>query len=334
MTSVLRQLQAEWNTLVPMAQARRVPRVRMLNAPLETIAYRRAKLEWLKAQLNLTGSVATLAAASDLDAFSFGAELEFILPYGQSAATLAAAITAAGVPCHSSIYTHTTSSTWKIVTDGSVRGRRGSGLELVSPVLRGEAGIESLRTVCRVLTASGCKINKTCGFHVHVGATDKPVSFFKNLVKLYASAQSTIDTFLAPSRRGYTNGYCRPLAMTPDREARIDRALTIADVSAAIGQMGTDRASARGPNRYSKLNLQAFWQHGTVEFRHHQGTVDADKAVYWVRFVLRLCLAATKGEKKPASFDELMAAVEVPAHEQNFFRGRVTYFNRPQRRAA
>lgn len=332
MTSVLRRLQAEWNELVPAAQARRVPRVRLLNAPLETIAYRRAKLEWLRAQLGVTTSLT--AMSSEFDSLTFGVELEFLRPHSSvSTRELAERLTAAGVETRVEIYGHRMGSAWKIVSDASVHGSRAEGRELVSPPLRGEAGIAMVHRACEILLAAGCRINKSCGLHVHVGAANQELRFFKNLIKLYATAQGAIDSFLAPSRRGFSNGYCRPIPLGPDNEIRLDAASTVAEVALAIGQTGTSSDSARNYSRYRKLNLQSFWQHGTVEFRHHQGTVDPIKATHWVRLVLRMCLTAAREEKKVGSFDELMAAVGATGSEKNYFEGRIRYFGSSRRAA-
>jgi hypothetical protein len=35
--------------------------------------------------------------------------------------------------------------------------------------------------------------------------------------------------------------------------------------------------------RYFKLNLQSFFRTGTVEFRNHAGTVNADKVINYIR---------------------------------------------------
>lgn len=337
MTSVLRQLQAEWNTLVPAARDRGIPRVRLLNLPLETIAYRRQKLEWLKAQLGVTSSLTSSALSSEFDGMTFGVELEFLLPRGRysdgpvSQHSLAARLTEAGVLTSVEVYGHSTPTNWKIVTDGSLTGRMCSGYELVSPILKGEAGLSALAKACDVLQAAGCKINKTCGFHVHVGARSHGVSFFRNLVKLYAAAEPTIDSFLAPSRRGHANRYCMPVRFN---EADLDLAQSVDEVAAAVGQGAQRQGGQTTRLRHRKLNLAAFWRHGTVEFRHHQGTVDGRKAGHWVRLVLRMCLAAAKGEKRPQSFDDLMLALEAPESEKDYFQSRIIYFNRPTRRAA
>src|SRR5215472_7454146 len=104
MTSVLRQLQAEWNSLVPAAQERGIRRVRLLNLPLETIAYRRAKLEWLRAQLGTSDA---------FDSLSFGVELEVIMPRGQNVHTVAREIQAAGLDCRPEGLNHSTRTWWK-----------------------------------------------------------------------------------------------------------------------------------------------------------------------------------------------------------------------------
>lgn len=38
--------------------------------------------------------------------------------------------------------------------------------------------------------------------------------------------------------------------------------------------------------RYSKVNMQAWYDHGTIEFRHHNGALDPKTVANWVRFVV------------------------------------------------
>lgn len=319
MVSVLRTLQAEWNALVPEAQARGIRRVRLLNLPLETIAYRRAKLEWLRAQIGQSGS---------FDSLTYGIEIECILPRGVTRRDMAGFIREAGVDCQDELYGHARRDFWKIVTDGSL-GDYANGCELVSPVLRGEAGFDQLRKVCAVLTAKGAKVNRRCGFHVHVGVGSESIGFFKNLVQLYASAEDAIDSLVAPSRRQSSNPYCGSLKNRV-RAASLSSAATVGDVALAIGQDNTP-SQVRSHKRYCKLNLQSFWQHGTVEFRQHQGTVEAVKAENWVRLCLRMCLTARAGEKTVSTVEDLLTAVDATSTEKSYFTSRVLYF---QRRAA
>lgn len=322
MVSVLRTLQAEWNNLVPQATALGIRRVRTLNLPLETIEYRRTKLNWLRGEIDRL-ALTTRAApdvSQDLSVLTFGVELEFLMPSGMDRTELAAKINSAGVQCRAEGYGHSVTPHWKLVTDGSL-GDYSRGTEAVSPVLRGDEGFNQLLVVCGVLKRVGCKVTKKCGLHVHVGASQWSVASFKNLVRLYKSAERSIDSFMAPSRRDSNNMFCRALRILPS----IQVARTVDEVARAMGQ-SPGRENARGGGRYYKLNLQSFWQHGTVEFRHHQGTVEGDKALHWTKLCLRMALAAMDGADNATSFDALFEATKSPAAEKEFFQGRATFF--------
>jgi hypothetical protein len=321
MTSVLRELQAQWNAMVPAAQARGIRRVRILGggdlnrAPLETIAYRRTKVEWLQAILG--GST-----LQGLESLSFGVEIECILPRTHSHRSVAILIGEAGIPCIATGYGHTvTPGHWKVTTDGSL-GNYSQGAELVSPPLRGEEGFRQVMKVCEILTQIGAKVTQRCGLHVHVGVGTETGPFFKNLVGLYSSAQGAIDTFMPSSRRGSTNIFCQPIRPS---QTMMATATTVQEVTRAIGQTPS---SSRGSDRYCKLNLKSYFAYGTVEFRHHGGTVDGVKTTNWVRLCLKMVLTARAGEKVVGTVDELLEAVGADEAEKAYFKGRAAYFGR------
>jgi hypothetical protein len=317
-----------------MAQELGIRRVRTLNLPLETIDYRRQKLEWLRSEIArlsaTTAMTPTPAMTADLSVFTFGVELEFILGPGTSRDDLARRMTAAGVTCTSESYNHRTGPSWKITTDGSVDPHYINGFEVVSPILRGDDGFRQTKIVCDILKATGCKVNKKCGLHVHVGAGDWELSAFKNLVLLYKQAEPSIDSFMAPSRRASENQYCKSLHVNA---AALHIANTMDDVARACGQE-PGRDNVRGVGRYRKINLQCYWQHGTVEFRHHQGTVEADKVINWTKLCLRMCLAARQGTLVANTFDAFFAAVAAPDDEKAFFQGRADFFAQQLNRSA
>lgn len=185
---------------------------------------------------------------------TFGVELELIFPSGHNRGTITAALEAEGV------------TGWRVKSDGSLSG--GNGWEVVSPVLSGEAGIEKVRTACRVLTRLGAKPNRSCGLHVHHGARDMTVAAAKALARTWSANQGIIDGLVSPSRRNGGSYYCRPL--------------TSSDL-AAIESIRDLRSLSR-LDRYRTLNLASYGRHGTVEIRQHQGTCDAEKVVSWIRF--------------------------------------------------
>lgn len=224
---------------------------------------------------------------------TFGIEIE---AYNCDMWTLCEALNAAGVACFVEMYNHETRPHhWKIVPDGSIMGSQ--SFELVSPPLKGQAGLDAIQTVCNVLAQQGAKVNKSCGLHVHHAANDLTLSNWKNLCKYYMKYEETLDSLLPWSRRANNNGttpdgryehqnYCQSLRLNYP---------TLAEGFAAIDQ-ATDLRSLASilcyQDRYYKLNLMAFWRHGTVEVRHHSGTVEYEKIAAWVSLTQALMTRA------------------------------------------
>ncbi len=202
---------------------------------------------------------------------TFGVEIEFI---GDKDA-VAQALNDAGIPCQAERRNRITRSYWKIVSDSSISPnaddiRRGwEGWELVSPILKGRRGLEEIKEVCAVLKTVGVSVNKTCGLHVHHDARDFQTETFKNIIKIYTRFEETIDSLVAPSRRGNNNTYCQSLL-----EIDIERILKQDNFQSIRAYYG---------DRYKKLNIESFVTHGTIEFRQHQGTVNADKIINWIK---------------------------------------------------
>ncbi len=206
---------------------------------------------------------------------TFGIEIEFI----GDAIEVETAVRAAGVSCHREGYNHNTRSYWKITTDASVYQNRSydnTGWELVSPILKGQEGLDELEKVCKALVTAGVKVNKTCGLHVHHGAGDFTTDTFKNIIKIYSRFEDTIDSLVSPSRRGTSNSYCRSLNDPTNNHYgySIPEALERNTVRAMLQEV---------PDRYRKLNLQSYLTHGTVEFRQHQGSTDFTKISNWIK---------------------------------------------------
>ena len=224
----------------------------------------------------------------------FGIELE-IAKISQAKA--AAAMRAVGLEVTSPGYTHATSRSWKIVPDGSVR----NGFEVVSPVLEGEAGLQAACAAINALKAAGARANRTCGFHVHFDAAGLGVEELRSIVSRYAGFENQIDAFMPPSRRGSSNTYCRSIrALAADQRFR--NASTVSELASAQG------------GRYFKVNLQSLHRHGTVEFRQHNGIVDADRAIYWVRMLDAFITESVRiARLEPTSAEAAPASIPVSA---------------------
>lgn len=190
---------------------------------------------------------------------------------------------------HRASWSDTTTSQWRIKTDSSVSDRRGFGLELVSPILNGNQDMTILKIFLKILNELHCDVNRTCGLHVHVGVRDWGVKQFKNLAKRYVKFETAIDTVMPISRRRNNNTYCKSNATARGQSFNFDTLQSIFDgINSCRSTQQLKRYIQNG--RYYKLNMESFWKHGTIEFRHHSGTICPDKIENWVY----VCMGMTK----------------------------------------
>ena len=245
---------------------------------------------------------------------TFGVEFEVILPRDNNGAAgrdaIAAAFNAAGLPARHDPLTHRAVPYWRITTDSTIGYENA---EIVSPsreiLMRGEAGLETLRKAAKVISDFGCSVDPRCGTHVHVGVRDSDyeqlgsparferLGFFKELLKTYSKFEPVFDSLMARSRRESNNPMCRPITFSRDAEnaTTIDALLRVYGLS----RNGNDR-------HYSKLNLGAYIRHGTVEFRQHQGTTNAQKIENWVKLCLRMVAHAARNTERAGTSGEFV----------------------------
>jgi len=169
-------------------------------------------------------------------------------------------------------YTHRVMNTWKLVSDSSCEW------ELVSPPMAGEEGFTQLKKACAALNAAGATVDRTCGLHVHHIARDLPALAIRRFLKLYCRYEGIIDTLVAPSRRNNENIFCRSLRSRLSSEAAY----------ANLDSREAENLYAFNGTRYMKVNLESMARYGTVEIRHHQGTLDFQKMKAWIVFTQAL----------------------------------------------
>lgn len=171
---------------------------------------------------------------------------------------------------------------WRIVHDGSLSDVDGFfSMELVSPVLDTEeaSDLRTVRKVCATLQAMGAFVNRSCGLHVHIDASDLSVEDVKTVFHRYTKFESTIDLMMPTNRRGsdvyYTKGGSNVVNM-------VESCQTMHALQRVL------------PDRYYKVNLHALAKHNTIEFRQHSGSINGDTILNWVEF-LSSFIKASKG---------------------------------------
>ena len=249
---------------------------------------------------------------------TFGVEVEFfnITPFVAVQALASVGITAVWEG-----YNHTLRPHWKIVTDGSVTGTgtgEGRGLELVSPILRGEIGLTEAALVVKTIRAAGAKVDRTCGLHVHVGADGMNGTDIIRVADLYTNNQDNINSVVSRARRD--GRWAR--TWTNHTLDYLRRSLT--------GVTGRNNITAWvGTERYRTVNVTAYARHGTLEFRQHQGTLNGQKLTAWVRLMLGIMDKASsmsEAEAVPsfATMTEFTQFVGVDENTANYFNRRAT----------
>jgi hypothetical protein len=198
----------------------------------------------------------------------FGVEIECV---GEPSRVIAC-LADAGIQARFEHYNHIDSDRWKITTDASVRGSSGRGIELVSPPMSGEEGRAQIAAACRALRQAGAIVNRTCGLHVHHDASDLDGMRLRGLVRLYQRSERVLDSLHPASRQA--SYFCQTMQGMDVWEHACDAGL---DDAGAYAKLIEDRYT-----RYRKLNLAAYRRHGTVEFRQHAGTLNAEKIWAWV----------------------------------------------------
>ncbi len=159
--------------------------------------------------------------------------------------------------------------------------------------------------VADLLNEMGAKINKTCGFHVHVGVTsiaghdyNEVADFVRRLVKL--TAQHELAFYGATGNKNrYDATYCKSLAKGSWGQKK-DTALAKKKLTSSELQM-----ELAGISRYQLLNIQpVFDSKKTVEFRVFSGTTNPVKMIGYIQMALA---AASRAMDNDTCFDSIKA---------------------------
>tara|TARA_R100000808_G_scaffold6030_1_gene18046 strand:+ start:842 stop:1816 length:975 start_codon:yes stop_codon:yes gene_type:complete len=216
---------------------------------------------------------------------TFGIELELLMDDSQS---VASHLRNNGIDIRVEGYNHETRPNWKIVSDSSVGGRGNDryleGMEIVSPILLGEDGLNQVRALLSALESySGvAKVNSSCGFHLHVDVSDLSLKQIKNTVKGQIKYEWVFDNFLPRSRRDNNNTYCSSVAR---RFGDGNTLSSIEETGFSLVDSARDMHQLQSQvqnSRFSKWNFANYGSRGTVEIRHGAGTLDSEKVTNWV----------------------------------------------------
>lgn len=232
----------------------------------------------------------TLNQARSLSAseYTFGVEIETIIPHGTG-------IRVGGY--HRPVELNTpewpslpNGKAFMTSSDSSINARDGRDCEFVSPVLKGETGIQLVRDTIVKMNDVGARVNASCGVHVHVGLpeclTESEVAqAIERLANLVGRHEAGIMASTGSKRRFSRNNWCHPIKhkvrTTNWGKTRLER-------------------NCISSSRYNGLNLRPIvtGQRRAVEFRYFSGSTNAIKIEAWIKMCIALVQAAVNSDRK------------------------------------
>lgn len=147
-----------------------------------------------------------------------------------------------------------------------------------------EEAPELIDSVCSILKKMGCKVNHTCGLHVHLDMRQRDLDLcYYNLV------ESQDLLFKMNPKERETCGYCyRSTAFNSD-------------------------------DRYTAINRTAYNKHKTIEVRLHEGTIEAIEIKTWVGLLINI---ANRKEKFSSPISRI-SQLSVPLKVQGYVNARI-----------
>lgn len=179
---------------------------------------------------------------------------------------------------------------WEAQYDSSLAtSKRGmKSVEIVSPILKGRSGLMELLEVAKKLNVMGAIVNRTCGFHVHVGAksvagelADGVAGWVSNLIHLMGQHELALYASTGSRFRATACRYTGSIKAEYGKKKRDEIKKKKWDVMTR---------EITGIDRYRTLNVQNLLNgRMTVEFRVFAGTLCPEKILGHVQMALGLC---------------------------------------------
>lgn len=206
---------------------------------------------------------------------------------------------------------------WRAEQDSSLEPKQGDvAIEVISPILQGREGIESLLAVCKTLNRWKAKVYGNAAIHIHIGVESVAGSnpntqahWLSKLLHLIAQNELALYAVSGTAER-LTSEHWQEKIRRISTDLRYSETETEA-VAKKIKKAGPGRkhTTLRAqyeeycfPGRRCSINItNVFESHKkTVEFRTFSGSTKGYKIVSWVHLCLALCERAWEAKKYPA----------------------------------
>ena len=205
---------------------------------------------------------------------------------------------------------------WNVIHDGSIDSGEGKGREFITRGgLSGDELYQSIDNITSMLKFRGWQVNRSCGMHVHIDARDLNWREIKYILAVSKLSEQIIYKMLPRSR--VDGRWCKRIPIDindilniKDNQDFIDTWYQSFDTYPSYDKYND--------SRYCGTNMHSRIIHGSIEFRHHSGTLDSDKIINWIEICQKIVDAGIKLAKlnkgNITRFKEYIGIYELNQH--------------------
>jgi hypothetical protein len=177
--------------------------------------------------------------------------------------------------------------------DGSLIPPNGDYLPVELVLCRPRSGYEvPLNRFCSLIESMGGIVNETCGLHVHFDFRGSTKEAVERRAQVLDAHMPFVKLLLPEHRRD--NRYCRPGLSWEDR--------------------------------YRMVNLTAYLRYQTLEVRAHQGTIDHQKILNWIR-LCEVLMGWPIGTLRTKTFRSWLEHLPLSMAEKDYWQERARQFS-------
>lgn len=168
-----------------------------------------------------------------------------------------------------------------LVEDGSLQEL---GVEINTNPASGDYFVQDARMLATALKDCGANVDKTCGLHVHVDASDFTQFDIRRLILLWTVVERSMFDLAGKNR--IDNTYCKPCAATYANiytQNPQEWRKQLAECLYRVADKNTYKAKQAKYQdaRYYALNIHSYFFRKTFEFRLHEARTDAHVLENW-----------------------------------------------------
>jgi hypothetical protein len=170
---------------------------------------------------------------------------------------------------------------WKAVHDGSLR--EGTEYTFNGPLV-GINIADALDVMQEFLGVYRryelpAKITDRCSVHVHLDVSDLDKDQLNNLIQVYYLVERILFQYINPLR--IKNNYCRALTDSSFK-------YTLKNLLKNQSSYDLIHIIKNECDKYSALNVLPVSHFGSVEFRHHHGTLEMNRILEWINIIMSI----------------------------------------------